>query len=893
MPNWNHIVREHLAVLRLPPEREVEIVEEFALHMETAYEDALAAGLSEAEATARVLQGYDWRLLECELSRAEQPIAARALQPSLELIERKGGMRMESFMQDLRFGVRMLMKRPGFTLIAALTLALGIGANTALFSVVNAALLRSLPYPQADRLVALWQGGQRGELGRMHVSPPELMDYRAEQRVFERLAAHTMADVNLSGSGEPERLRAAVVSADWFAALGAPPLSGRVFLPEEHQPGQNNAVVLSYGLWQRRFGGDEQALGRSVTLNGRARTVAGVMPAGFRFPAEADLWLPLAFTPEQLSPGQRPRHYLTAIARCKGGVTLAQAQEDVRAIAGRFPGGINARLVGLREELVGKAKAPLYVLLAAVALVLLIACANVGGLLLARATSRQGEMAIRQAMGASRSRLLRQSLTESLLLAFIGGALGVLVAAWSKGLLTPLVAETLPHADEIRLDGYVLAFALGASTLTGLLFGLAPAWQAARTNLNETLKLGAPGAGGASRQRARSLLVVSEIALAMLLLAGAGLFLRSFYRLSQVNPGFEPAKVLTADLALPFAQYDTNAKRAAFYQELAPRLAALPGVQSAGIVSDLPLSGMNADSSYTHDGVPPDQQRRSPPNADYRHCSPQYFNAIGIPLLRGRAFTEQDTSGAEPVAIVNETLARRIWPNEDAVGKRIAFFAPQGLEPWRVVVGVVGDVKHRGLNLETRPEIYVPHAQAPTGTMTLVLRTTGDPLALVSALRGAVRALDADQPLFNLRRLEELRAASIAPQRLQMSLLGLFAAVALALAALGIYGVLAYAVSQRTHEIGIRLALGAQARDVSRLVVKQGMRLALLGVALGLLAAFALTRLLEKLLFGVSATDPMTFGAMTLLLIGVALVAGWVPARHPTKVDPLIALRCY
>jgi putative ABC transport system permease protein len=891
MPNWNHIVREHLAVLRLPPEREIEIVEELALHMESVYEAALADGLSAAEAEARAAQGYDWRLMECELSQAELPPAARALQPPLELIESKGGIRMESLLQDLRFGARMLFKSPGFTLIAAFILSLGIGANTALFSVVNATLLRALPYPQAERLVALWQGGQRGELGQLSVSPPELMDYRAEQRTFEQLAAHTMADVNLSGSGEPERLRAAVVSADWFTVIGAPPLRGRIFLPEEHQPGQNNTVVLSYGLWQRLFNGDTQVLGRSVTLNGRARTVAGVMPAGFRFPAEADLWLPLAFTAEQLSPAQRPRHYLTAIARLKGGVTLAQAQEDVRAIAGRFPGRLTAQLIGLREELIGQVKAPLYVLMAAVFFVLLIACANVGGLLLARATARQGEMAIRQSVGASRGRLLRQSLTESLLLAFIGGVFGVLLAAWSKWLLTPFVADILPRADEIRLDGYALAVALGFTLLTGLLFGLAPAWQAARPNLIETLKLGGPGAGGFSRRHARSLLIVSEVALAVLLLAGAGLFLRSFYRLTKVNPGFETAQVLTADLALPFARYDTNAKRAAFYQELTPRLAALPGVQSAGVVSDLPLSGMNADRSYTHDGVPPDQQRLSPPNADYRHCSPQYFNAIGIPLMRGRAFTEQDASGAQPVAIVNETLARRTWPNEDAVGKRIAFFAPQGLEPWRIIVGVVGDVKHRGLNLETRSEIYVPHAQAPAGAMTLVLRAAGDPLALIPALRGAVRALDADQPLFNLRRLEQLRDDSIAPQRLQALLLGLFAAVALALAALGIYGMLAYAVGQRAHEIGVRVALGAQARDVSRLVVKQGMRLALLGAALGLLAAFALTRLLEKLLFGVSPTDPVTFSVVTLLLIGVALIACWIPARRATKVDPLTALR--
>jgi len=801
----------------------------------------------------------------------------------------------DEMFQDLRYGVRMLLKQPGFTLVALLTLALGIGANTAIFSVVNAVLLRALPYPQSEQLVMLWQGGQRGEPGQMPLSPPELMDYRAEQQVFEHIAAHTMADANLSGGGEPERLPAAVVSADWFAVLKTPPLSGRAFLPEEHQPGQNNSVVLSYGLWQRRFGGDDGALGRAIMLNGRARTVVGIMPAGFRHPATAELWLPLAFTHEQLSPAFRPRHYLDAIARCKDGVTIAQAQENIRAIAARFPNsgpaGMPARLVSLREQLVGQVKAPLYVLLSAVGFVLLIACANVGNLLLARASARQAEMAVRRALGAGRGRLLRQLLTESVALAGAGGALGILLAWWGKRALATLLAEVIPLAHEIRLDARVLGFAFALSVLTGLLFGLAPAWQASKADLTETLKHGAKSLMGFSRQRARSALAVAQMALALVLLAGAGLLLRSFYRLTQVNPGFNPAQVLTADVALPFARYDTGTKQTAFYQQIVAHLKALPGAQSVGIVSDLPLSGMNADRSFTHDGVPPDQQQRRPPSADYRHCSPDYFEAIGIPLSRGRVFTEQDAPGAQPVAIVNEKLARRIWPNEDAVGKRIAFFSAQGTDPWMVVVGVVGDVKHRGLSVETRPEIYVPHAQAPIGTMTMVIRAAGDPAAMTAAVRGAVQALDADQPLFNVRTLERLRADSLAPQRFSLSLLGLFAVIALSLAALGIYGVISYAVSQRRREIGIRVALGAQSRDVLRLVVGQGMKLALIGTGAGLAASFALTRLMSKLLFGVGPTDPLTFVVIALLLLGVALVACWVPARRATKVDPMTALR--
>jgi putative ABC transport system permease protein len=876
-------LRLRLRALFFKSKMEDELQAELQFHLEREREENIARGMTPEEARYAAIRSFGGVERVKEESRDVRGIRF-----------------LEEVWQDLRYGARMLAKKSGFTLIAVIMLALGIGANTAIFSVINAVLLRSLPYPQAERLVMIWQsGGRQDEPGQMPLSPPELMDYRAGQRVFRHLAAHTMADANLSGDGEPERLRAAVVSEDWFAVLDTPPLAGRTFVAEEHRPQQNNSVVLSYGLWQRRFGGDIGALGRSVVINGRARTIAGIMPMRFRFPAEADLWLPLAFTPEQLSPGFRSRHYLNAIARCKDGITPAQAQENVRAIASRFPDegpeGMPVRLVGLREQLVGQVKTPLYVLLAAVGFVLLIACANVGNLLLSRTSARQSEMAIRQALGAGRRRLLRQLLTESMMLSLLGALFGTLLAWWGAKAMATLMTDVIPRAEEIRLDGRVLAFTFGLAALSGLLFGLAPAWQTGRLSrggLIESLKQGAKGLAGSGRQRTRQSLAVTQIALALVLLMGAGLLLRSFCRLTRVDPGFKADQALAADIALPFARYDSAAKQAAFYQRLVERLQDFPGTQFVGIVSDLPLSGMNADRSYTHSGIPSNEQRRRPPSADYRHCSPAYFSAIGMTLLRGRAFTEQDAPGAQPVAIVNQALARQIWPNEDAVGKQITFFSPQGLEPWRVVVGVVGDVKHHGLNMETRPEIYVPHAQAPTSTMTLVMRAPGDATAMTASVREAVRALDADLPLFNVRTLEQLHNDTLAPQRFNLWLLGAFACIALALAALGIYGVLAYSVSQRTHEIGLRLALGAQARDVLRLILRQALALTLIGLAIGWLGALALLRLMQKLLFEVSPTDPLTFVVITLLLLAVSLLACYVPARRATKVDPLVALRC-
>ena len=889
MPDWKPQIRKRLAGLTLEPPRENAIVEELAQHLDDSYEALRAGGATPMEAQRQTLLELSGReLLARELRCVERQVNS---EPLVLGANRRTNM-IADLWQDLRFGARMLMKQPSFTLIVVLTLALGIGATTGLFSVVNAVLLRSLPYPQAEQLVQIWQGGG---MGRMNMSPPELTDYRAAQQVFQALAAHSLTDANLSGSGEPERLQAATVTQDWFDVLNTPPLAGRTFLPEEHQPGQNNTVVLSYELWQRRFGGDVDVLGRTIVLNGRARTITGIMPASFRYPATAELWLPIAFSPAQLSSANRSTHYLYPIARCRDGVTLAQAQENIRAIAARFPdsgpNGMSARLVSLREELTGEVKTPLYVLFAAVGFVLLIACANVGNLLLARASARQAELALRQALGAGRARLVRQLLTESVLLAVVGGALGLLLAVWGKNALVAAMAEALPRAAEIKLDARVMIFALTVTMLSGLLFGLAPAWQAARIDFNETLKQGAQRLFSGSRQRLRGALAVAQIALALVLLIGAGLLLRSFAQLTQVNPGFNPAQVLTADLALPSTRYGDAPKQAAFYQQLTERLQTLPGVESVGLVSALPLSGRNGDRNFTHEGIPPDQQRQRPPNADYRHCSPAYFQTIGIPLKRGRAFTAQDQPGALPVAIVNETLARRLWPHEEAVGKRLALLSGHGVDPWLTIVGVVGDVKHRGLDQGVKPMIYVPHAQTPTGTMTLVLRAAGEPAALSAALREVVKTLDADLPLYHLRTLEQLRADSLTSQRFSLWLLGLFAAVALALAALGVYGVLAYAVNQRTRELGIRMALGAQANDVLGLVLRQGLRLIAWGVAIGLLAALALTRLMKALLFNVSPTDPLTFALVVLALASIALLACWIPARRATLVEPMTALR--
>jgi len=894
MPNWNHIVLEHLAVLRLPPEREIEIAEELALHMEAAYESALADGLSEEEAEASAVQGYDWRLLECELSRAEQPLATRALQPSLELIERKGGMRMESFIQDLRYGARMLMRRPGFTLIAVLTLALGVGANAAIFSLVNGILLRPLPFKAPEQLVFISQTSQR--LPQMYVTMPNFADLRDQNQAFERIAAVREQNFNLTGIGDPERLNGTESTHEFFSVIGEQPLLGRLFTAEEDKPGATPVALLSHRFWRRRFGADPNAIGQKLNLNNTIYTVIGVMPDSAYF-RTTEVWASLGRRlGDQAWMNDRGAGAGTFVwARRKPGVTLPQAQAELDAIAKRIEQqdanakGLALRVADLTELSVRDIRPSLVVLLGAVAFVLAVACANVANLLLARASTRRREIAVRMALGAGRARITRQLLTESALLAVCGGLLGLLLGYWGMNALVAIAPEGTPRINEVRMDQWVLAFTTGISLLTGFIFGLAPAIQGARADLNDTLKEGGRSAAG-MRSRLRSALVVVEIALSLILLIGAGLLIKSFLRLLNTDLGFNPEKVLSVQLSLPEQAYAEPQKRIAFFQQITERMKALPGVEVAATATGLPLSGNFATTTFGIQGQPdPGPGKR--PVTDVAWISPDYFRALQVGLLRGRFFTDGDAAGTQPVIIVNETLARNFWPDQDPLGKQILLRIPRLNAPF-TIVGVVKPVKRYGVDLPFVLQAYVPYAQDPGGArLSLALRTTTDPALLAAAVRAQVREMDSRLPTYGIRPIEEFVRDRVAQRRLQMILLGVFAVVAIALAAVGIYGVLSYAVTQRAHEIGVRMALGAQGRDVLKLVMRQGLALLFIGIAIGLTGAFALTRVLKTLLFEVSATDPAIFTSITLLLATVALLACWVPARRATKVDPLTALR--
>jgi len=897
MSDWKQIVRQHLAPLRLPPEREIEIVEELAQHLEAVYEDALSDGATEPEARARALRVIaDGRVLECELSRVERPLAARA---AVEWIERRGGMRMESLWQDLRYGTRMLLKQPGFTLIAIITLALGIGANTAIFSVVNAVLLRPLAFKEPDRLVAVWERNLKKPDGeKSFVGGANFSDWKRQSQSFDALAAYMNWNYNLTGDGEPQRLRAIVATGDLFRALGVEPALGRTFAPDDDQDGRDNVVVLSHAFWQSRFGANREIVGQTVTLNNGKHTVIGVMPAWFEFPdARTEIWRPMAMSAEQAQ--NRQGKWLRVIGRLKAGVSPEQASAEMNAIAGRlerqYPeanGGWGASLLPLHEEVAGKVRRLMWILLGAVGFVLLIACANVANLLLARAASRQKEMAVRSALGANRVRLLSQFLIESLLLAALGGAAGLLLARWCSEALIALSPGGIPRLSESALDARVLGFTLLLALLATLLCGLIPAWQASKPDLDETLKEGGRGATGHAGRRWRSALVVAEVAAGVVLLVGAGLMVRSFLKLQQVNAGFDPRNLLTMQIMLPAGKYARNEQQIAFFQQTLEKIKTLPGVQSAGAVQDLPLR-LNATSFPVTIPGRPAVAENERPMAVHRTVSDDYPRTMGIPLLRGRAFTPRDDLNAPPVVIINQTMARRLWPDEDPVGKQLRFGAPE--DPPYTIVGVAGDIKHMGLAGEEGAVIYQPHAQkrfAWLRWMAIVVRTDAEALSLAAAIRRRVQEVDRDQPVYEVATMEELLAKSVAEPRFTTLLVGGFALLALGLAALGIYGVVSFAVVQRTHEIGIRVALGAQVRDVLALVIRQGMTLALLGVALGLAGAFALTRLIESLLFGVTTTDPLTFIGVSALLPIVALAACWIPARRAAKVDPLVALRC-
>jgi len=808
---------------------------------------------------------------------------------------------MRTLLQDLRYGARMLWKNPGFTLIAVITLSLGIGANTAIFSVIDALMLRPLPFREPDNLFQVWETDVKRGYNEMDASYPNFADWRDQNQVFEQIAIYSGGTYNLAGAAEPERIQGAIVSPAFFPLLGVKPALGRVFLPEEDHPNKVFSVVMSERLWRRRFNSDPQIIGRTISLDTESFTVVGVVPniadlAGL--PNDTDLWIPISHS---YGFDNRRGHGYLVMARLKQGVTRAQAQADMDRIAGslaiRLPDsntGHSVKLVPLQEQIVGDYKLALLALLGAVLFVLLIASTNVANMLLARAAGRQKEISIRNALGAGRFRLIRQLLAESLLLAALGGAAGLLLAVWGVYLLVAFGPAGLPRAGEVAVDMRALGFTFAVSLLTGIIFGLAPALQASRPDLNETLKEGMRGAtGSAGHRRMRSLLVVSEIALSLVLLVGAGLLMRSFLKLQAVAPGFNPNNMLTMRVSLEGPNYENDESRIAFYDQLLDNIKALPGVQSVGARYHIPLvpDDNYANLSFAIEGRLSEPANR--PTAFYNTVSPDLFRTMEIPVSKGRPFNEHDDQKAQRVIIINETLARRYFPGEDPIGKRMTLEDENPKEEdWATIVGVVKDTKPLALDGKPAPEMYMPFAQQPARSMALMIRTTSKPESVAAAVRRNVQALDRNQLAYGLRTFEGVMSEAVAAPRFRASLLGVFAAVALILAMVGVYGVMSYAVTQRTREIGIRMALGAEPRDALKMVMRQGAKLAVAGVAIGLGGAAALTWLIEGLLFKVRAADPATFVAAPLLLAGVALLACYLPARRATKVDPIVALRC-
>lgn len=804
---------------------------------------------------------------------------------------------IRDLLQDARYGARMLRKSPGLTSVAVLSLALGIGAISTIFSLINGIMLRPLPYKEPDRLVTLDENNLKHGVTSMSVSYANFVDWREQSNSFEDIACYDTGGFALAGGGsggaEPEQLKGAFVNQGLFEILGVAPILGRTFTADEDQPDHDQVVILGYGLWQRRFGGDPGIIGQTLQLNNRSRMVVGIMPKGFQFPEVAEAWGPLALTPKLYT---RTDHGIEAIARLKPGVSIAQAQAEMINVASNIEAqnpvtneGMSVAVASLRTTLTGDYKTALLILLGVVGFVLLIACVNVANLLLARATSRQKEIAIRAALGANRRRLFRQLLTESLLLGLISGVAGLVLALWGKDLLVSAIPIDIPFWMKFDLDARVLTFTAACSLLTGFVFGTAPALQASNPDLNETLKEGGRSGSSSGRYHLRSLLVVAEIALSLVLLVGAGLMIRSFVSLQRVDAGLDPNGVLTMTV-VPGAKYRTPEKRIAFFNQLLERLRAIPGVKSAGTNSGLPLSGNNWGRSLTVEGFPVLSVNDAPM---INHCvvSPHYFESMGVPLLKGRDFDEGDSKDSTKVTIVDAGLAQEYWPDQDPIGKRIRFGPPEDNEPWHTIVGIVGNVKHNRLDSTARQSVYLAYPQVPVGGSAFAIKVVGRPEAFMSSVRSQVREVDSDLPVNRLMPMTDVISRSVWQPRLYTVLFGIFAAVALILAIVGIYGVMSYAVTQRTREIGLRMALGAQKSDVLKLVAGHGVIVTAAGLGTGLIAAFGLTRLMSTLLFNVTTTDPMTFVAVSFLLALVAMGACLVPARRAAKVDPMVALR--
>ena len=795
--------------------------------------------------------------------------------------------------QDVRFAVRMLWKNPGFTVVAALALAIGIGANTAIFSVVHAVLLQPLPFAEPSRIVALDEEA-RGRFS--SVSPPNFVDWQARNATLESIAAYNETTATLSGGSEAERFDAVLVGADLFRVLGVPPILGRAFTTGDDREGRQRAVVLGERLWRRRFGADPGIVGRILTFDGRPHLVVGVMPAGFTFPGDIDLWFPLILTDFDTNPRQRGAHYLSVVGRLKTGTTVAQATADLNAIetsiAGQFKQveGYTVAVHPLLESMVGDVKRPLWMLLGAVGFVLLIACANVSNLLLARASTRRAEIAVRSALGAGRRRIVRQLLAESVMLSLVGGVIGVLLASWGVRALETIVPGDLPRAATIGVDRLVLAFSLGLSILTGLVFGVVPAMYASSPDLSTFLK-DARRDGGSSggRRRFRSALVAIELAMALVLLAGAGLALRSFDRLARVDPGFDPSGLLSVDVALPEARYPDSAALTRFFRQYIDTLGTQPGVTAAGAVSIPPLARGGYGGTFSIIGRDPLSDDSS---MQVRAATPGYLEALRVPLRRGRLIAPADTETSAPIAVISEESAKRFWPGQDPIGQRIRIHVSMGKrEPEREVVGIVGDVKLRTLDAAVRPTVYVPHSQYSADGMTVFVRTSGTPLAMLPAVKSQLALIDREVALTSATTGDRMMAASVSQARFRMLMLGIFAGIALALASVGLYGVMAFSVTQRRTELGLRIALGAERADVLRLVMFQALPPVAAGIAAGLLGAAALTRAMSDLLFETNAFDPATFAAVAAILSAVALLACYIPARRATAVDPMIAMR--